>query len=166
MNRRTTLALSTTALLCLGVALPSSSAVAQQKSLKDQLLGTWTLVSVTEVYQDGRKETPFGPAVKGAVSFDGNGKFTLMIIGADLPNPSGNPRESSRLAVAYFGTYAVDEAAKTVTYTAERATNPGFDGLARKASVTVSGDELMQAGAPITSPQGTFTPNLVLKRAK
>jgi hypothetical protein len=104
MNRRTTLALSTTALLCLGVALPSSSAVAQQKSLKDQLLGTWTLVSVTEVYQDGRKETPFGPAVKGAVSFDGNGKFTLMIIGADLPNPSGNPRESSRLAVAYFGT--------------------------------------------------------------
>jgi hypothetical protein len=138
-----------------------STKVAQRSALRNLDIGLGD-----RGLQDGRKETPFGPAVKGAVSFDGNGKFTLMIIGADLPNPSGNPRESSRLAVAYFGTYAVDEAAKTVTYTAERATNPGFDGLARKASVTVSGDELMQAGAPITSPQGTFTPNLVLIRAK
>jgi hypothetical protein len=70
------------------------------------------------------------------------------------------------MVVAYFGTYSVDEAAKTVTYTAERATTPSFDGLARKASVTVNGDELMQASAAITTPQGTFTPNLVFKRAK
>ncbi len=70
------------------------------------------------------------------------------------------------MVVAYFGTYAVDEAAKTVTYTAERATTPSFDGLARKASVTVNGDELIQASAPIATPQGTFTPNLVFKRAK
>jgi len=61
MNRRTTLALSTTALLCLGVALPSSSAVAQQKSLKDQLLGTWTLVSVTEVSRTAERKLPSGP---------------------------------------------------------------------------------------------------------
>jgi hypothetical protein len=100
---------------------------------------------VTEVHQDGRKDTPWGPAVKGAVNFDSNGKFTFMIIGADLPNPSGKPQESQRMVVAYFGTYSVDEAAKTVTYTAERATTPNFDGLARKASVTVTGDELVQA---------------------
>jgi Lipocalin-like domain len=165
MNRRGVL-IAAAALLCLGVALPSGNTMAQQKSLKEQILGTWTLVSVIEVYQDGRKDTPWGPAVKGAVNFDGNGKFTFMIIGADLPSPSGKPQESSRMTVAYFGTYAVDEAAKTVTYTAERATTPSFDGLARRASVSVSGDELVQTSAPITTPQGTFTPNLVLKRAK
>ena len=44
MNRRTTLALSTTALLCLGIALPGA-ALAQQKSLREQLTGTWTIVS-------------------------------------------------------------------------------------------------------------------------
>jgi hypothetical protein len=164
MNRPNILSLS--AITALGLAMLPGGAFAQQKALKEQLVGTWTLVSVSEVYQDGRKETPWGPAVKGAVSFDGNGKVTLMIIGADLPNPSGKPQESSRQVVAYFGTYSVDEAAKTVTYTAERATIPGFDGLARKASVTLSGDELMQASAPITTPQGTFTPNLVFKRAK
>jgi hypothetical protein len=121
---------------------------------------------VTDVYQDGRKEKSWGPAVKGAVSFDGNGNVMLMIIGADLPNPSGKPQESSRMVVAYFGTYSVDEAAKTVTYTAKRATTPSFDGLARKASITVNGDELVQTSASITTPQGTFNPNIIFQRAK
>jgi hypothetical protein len=39
----------------------------------------------------------------------------LMIIGADLPAPSANPQESKRPVVAYFGTYSVDETAKTIT---------------------------------------------------
>jgi hypothetical protein len=132
-----------------GLSLLPANALSQSKSLKDQLVGTWTLVSVVEVYQDGRKENPWGPAVKGAVSFDPKGNVILAIIGGD----------------AYFGKYVVDEAAKTVTYTAERATEPSFDGLARKASVTVEGDELKQTSAPITAPRGTFTPNLVFKRA-
>jgi hypothetical protein len=164
MNRNNMLSLS--AMMALGLALLPGNAMAQQKSLKEQLVGTWTLVSVTDVYQDGRKEKSWGPAVKGAVSFDGNGNVMLMIIGADLPNPSGKPQESSRMVVAYFGTYSVDEAAKTVTYTAKRATTPSFDGLARKASITVNGDELVQTSASITTPQGTFNPNIIFQRAK
>lgn len=89
MNRRNILSLSV--ITAFGLAMLTGNAMAQQKSLKEQLVGTWTLVSVSEVYQDGRKENPWGPAVKGTVSFDGNGKVTLMIIGADLPNPSGKP---------------------------------------------------------------------------
>src|SRR5215471_11018529 len=166
MNRQNRLGLSVIAMTAIGLSLLSGNARAQQKSLKEQLVGTWTLVSVVEVYQDSRKENPWGPAVKGAVSFDGNGKVLLMIVGADLPAPSGKPQESSRMVVAYFGTYSVDEAAKTVTYTAERATTPSFDGLARKASGTLNGDELRQTSAPVTGPQGTFTPNLVFRRAK
>ena len=164
MKKRNLLGLSV--IVACGLALLPGSDVSQQKSLKAQLAGTLTLVSVSEAYQDGRKETPWGPAVKGAVSFDPNGKVMLMIIGADLPNPSAKPQESSRQVVAYFGTYAVDDVASAVTYTAERATTPAFDGLARKASVTVDGDELTQKSAPIAGPQGTFVPNLVFKRAK
>jgi hypothetical protein len=164
MNRRRMATFATMAMLGI-VALPGS-APTQEKSLKDQLLGTWTLVSLAEVYPDGRRENPWGPMLKGAVNFDSSGKVMLMLIGADLPNPTGKPQESGRMVVAYFGTYAVDEAAKTVTYTAERATTPAFDGLARKANVTVTGDELQQASAPVTGPQGTFTPNLVFRRAK
>jgi hypothetical protein len=147
-------------------AFATLPATAQQKSLKEQVIGTWNIVSVEEVYPDGRKDTPWGPNMKGAVSFDQNGKVLLMIIGADLPNPSGKPQESARMVVAYFGTYAVDEGAKTITYTAERATTPSFDGLPRKATVTLTGDELLQSSAPVSGPQGTFTPHLVMRRSK
>ncbi len=164
MNRRRLGTFATMAILSI-VTLPESTP-AQQKSLKDQLLGTWTLVSLAEVYPDGRRDNPWGPTLKGAVNFDSSGKYMLMILGADLANPTGKPQESSRMAVAHFGTYAVDEAAKTVTYTAERATTPAFDGLARKATVTVNGDELRQTSAPVTGPQGTFIPNIVFQRAK
>ncbi len=164
MTRYSLISLSATTVV--GLSLLSHNALGQQKSLKEQLVGTWTLASVTDVYQDGRKENSWGPAVRGAVNFDGNGHFMLMIIGADLPAPSANPQESKRAVVAYFGTYSVDEAAKTVTYTGERATAPSFDGLARKASVTLNGDELVQVSAPVTSPKGTFNPNIVWKRAK
>ena len=43
MKRRNILGLSL--ITALGLALLPSSAVSQQKSLKDQLVGTWTLVS-------------------------------------------------------------------------------------------------------------------------
>ena len=66
MKKRNLLGLSV--IVACGLALLPGSDVSQQKSLKDQLIGTWTLVSVVEVYQDGRKENPWGPAVKGAVS--------------------------------------------------------------------------------------------------
>jgi hypothetical protein len=147
-------------------AFATLPAAAQQKSLKEQVIGTWQIVSVEEVYPDGHKETPWGPNMKGAVSFDPQGKVLLMMIGADLPTPSGKPQEAARMVVASFGTSSVDEGAKTITYTAERATIPAFDGLARKATVTVTGEELRQSSAPVTGPQGTFTPQLVMRRAQ
>jgi hypothetical protein len=51
MNRRNILGLSTVA--AFGLALLPSGGVAQQKTLKDQLVGTWTLVSTTTTRPDG-----------------------------------------------------------------------------------------------------------------
>jgi hypothetical protein len=54
MNRRITLAMTTAALLCLAAGLSASDSPAQQKSLKEQLVGTWTPVSPDQVRPDGR----------------------------------------------------------------------------------------------------------------
>ena len=75
MNRRTPLAMSTTALLCLAVSLSASDSFAQQKSLKDQLVGTWTLVSSDQVRPDGSKLKQFRANPKGINVFDANGLF-------------------------------------------------------------------------------------------
>jgi hypothetical protein len=162
MNRRSILNI----LAMLGIAFLAGTAMAQQPSLKAQLMGTWTVVSVADVYENGTKVDDWGPKVGGAVSFDGNGRYTWMIIGRDLPTPSGSPRVSSRLVIAYYGKYTIDEASKTITYQAERSTYPEFDGGSRKASVTVSGDSMTQNSTPIATPRGTIIPQVVFERAK
>lgn len=117
--------------------------------LKDQILGVWSLTTVSDVHSDGRKENPWGPTVKGAASFDNKGRFTWIIIGADLA-PSGRSQVSSRMAPAYFGAYTVDEASKTVTYTLEGSTAPQFDGVVRKGVVSITGSEMKHVSAPIS----------------
>ena len=58
VKQYSTLALSTMALLFLGLGLPVSNAVAQQKSISEQLVGTWSLVSVVNIRPDGTKFDP------------------------------------------------------------------------------------------------------------
>jgi hypothetical protein len=63
MNHRHILSLSVAT--ALGLALLPGSALAQQKSLKEQLAGTWTIVSNDNVAPDGTKRQLFGPNPKG-----------------------------------------------------------------------------------------------------
>src|SRR6195256_4118333 len=79
MNQRATLSVTTTALVCLAVGLSASDSIAQQKSLKEQLVGTWTLVSSDQVRPDGSKLKQLGDNPKGINVFDANGHFFLMI---------------------------------------------------------------------------------------
>jgi hypothetical protein len=70
MNKHSILSIS--AITALGLALHSSSAVAQ--SAKD-IVGTWTIVSAEA----------FGPTPKGVLIFDANGRYSLMLMRPDLP---------------------------------------------------------------------------------
>jgi len=153
-------------ILALGISLAPKDATAQQPSLKEQLLGTWKLAAVADVYENGRKVDDWGKSVGGAASFDANGRFTYMIIGGNLPDRTNSPRVSSRMVVAYYGRYTVDEAKKTVTYVADRSTNPGFDGGSRTVTVTLSGDDMTQRSQPLQTPRGMLIPETVFKRAK
>jgi hypothetical protein len=133
MNRRTTLALTALAFLCLGIALPPSHALGQEKTLKEQIVGTWILDSVYDQTQDGKKHDTWGPGVKGMAVFDGSGHMSIQIVAADrAKSASNNPRTPVGSAVGYFGTYTIDEEAKTVTYHIERSTSP--DGTGSTAS--------------------------------
>ena len=58
-----------------GVALLGGVVFAQQKSLKDQLVGTWMLAAVTAEGADGSKAEPFGVDPKGIIIFTADGYF-------------------------------------------------------------------------------------------
>jgi hypothetical protein len=151
MNRRTTLAMTTTALLCLAVGLSASNSLAQQKSLKEQLLGTWTLVSSDKVRADGSKLKQFGANPKGINVFDANGRFFLMVARADNSQIASNGRGKTNSdedgltveSIAYYGTYAVDEEVNVISLHLDASTFPNQIGTDQKRTVTsLTADEL------------------------
>jgi Lipocalin-like domain len=126
----TTSTITTLAVLCLGIVLPASDAVGQQKTLKELVVGTWLLDSVYDQTQDGKKHDTWGPGVKGMAVFDGSGHMSIQIIAAGRAKSASNSsRTPVGQAIGYFGTYSVDEAAKTVTYHIERCSFPQWDGM-------------------------------------
>lgn len=162
MNRRTTLALGTTALLCLAAGLSASDSLAQQKSLKEQLVGNWTLVSSDQVLPDGSKLKQFGANPKGINVFDANGRFFLMVASADNakiaskdPSSKTKSQEEGGLiveSIAYYGTYTVNEAEKVVFLHLEASTFPNQIGTDRKLTITsLTADELEYSNPAATS---------------
>ena len=82
MNRRHIFSLSV--IPALALMLPGA-ATAQQKTLKEQLAGTWTAVSWEQVGKDGSKFERFGANPKGVNVFDANGRFVVVFARSDLP---------------------------------------------------------------------------------
>jgi hypothetical protein len=158
MNRRNILSLS--AIVAIGLAAPLSSAAAQQKSLKDQLVGTWTLVSAIDVHPDGKKDDRWGSDAKGIFMFDTHGRFAQFITRANLPkfaagaSDKGTAEENKAVLagfVASFGTYTIDEANKTIITHVEGSVFPNAVGRDLKRVIaTLTADELKYTN-PMTS---------------
>ena len=149
MNRRNILSLSV--ITALGLAVLPGSALAQQKPLKDQLAGTWTLVSNNNVAADGTKRQPFGANPKGALVFSNNGQYTQIMVRSDVPKFKINNRlegtaEENKAVVhgtvAQFGAWSVDEASKTLIVRQEGSMFPNAIGTESKRSITLTGDQL------------------------
>jgi hypothetical protein len=171
MKRRDVLGVSSA--IVLGLAFLPGSAVGQQKSLKDQLVGTWTLVSWTQTNPDGSTFQRFGANPKGVNIFDANGRFFSMFARPDLPkvasnNPSNpTPEEGKAIvggAISYFGTYTVDEAAKVLALRLDASSYPNLVGIDNKRTIiSLEGDDL-KYGNPAPTTGGKI--EYVFKRAK
>ena len=159
-----------TVLMALGVALLPSNVVGQQKSINEQLVGTWTFVSSTTKLPDG--SPAWGTNPKGLLIFTENGYFSSQIVRSDLPKfatqnrAQGTPEENKAVvqgSSATFGTYTVDEAKKTYTLKFEGSSFPNRAETEQTRAFTIVADELKIAN-PSTSVGGSS--ELVYKRAK
>jgi len=159
------------ALLFLGVAFSSSNAVGQEKTLKEQLVGTWTYVSVDTVNPDGSRVPMYGPNPQGLASFNSNGRYILLISRSGQPKFASNNRmegtpEEYKAVVqgmnAHFGRYTVNEADKTITFHVENSTFPNWNGAEQKRPFTLTGDELKWT----TAGSSGGLAEVVLKRTK
>ena len=170
MNRRHIFSLS--AIPALALLLLPGSAVAQQKSLKEQLVGTWTIASWEQVRPNSDKFQRFGVNPKGVHTFDANGRYVVMFARSDLTkfavsDPMKSTAQENKAvmdgSIAYYGTYSVDEATKVVTLTVEASTFPNQVGAENKRTITlVSANELKYQN---TNPTSGGQINIAFKRA-
>jgi hypothetical protein len=117
------------ALLALTLALHPSGAQSQQKTLKDRLVGAWTLVSFDSFDATGTKvPNTEGSDPKGLLIITDNGRFSVQII-ANHPKVASNDRlkttpaedtAAAHGALSYFGSYTVVEPDKLI-YLIERS---------------------------------------------
>jgi hypothetical protein len=154
------------------VALLPSLALAQQKSLKEQLVGSWTLVSNDNVGPDGSKRQPFGPNPKGLLILDASGHYTQIYVRPDVPKFKANNRlegtaEENKAAVhgtsAQFGAWSVDEGNKTLNRRIEGSVFPNQREAETKNPFTLAGDDLKMTA---TAPGSGGTSENVFKRVK
>ena len=131
----------------------SGAAFAQEKSVKEQIVGAWTLASVTSEMEDGTKGEPFGPSPKGIIIFSGDGHFSLFQSRAEIPKIAANDRAKSTpeeaqsivaSSIAYFGTFLIDEGTKIMTVNLAASTYPNVAAIPnQKRTITLlTADEL------------------------
>ena len=145
-------------LLC---TVAGSPAVAQ--SLKDKVVGAWTLETGSENFPDGKKLTPWAT---GNLILDPSGHLAFFLIGKEQAKTSPSVRTPVGPLVAYYGTYTIDEPNATLTYKIEHGASPVFNGATRTQKVTFKGDIMVTTGSEVQTPEGKMTPVNEWKRAK
>src|SRR5262249_20349921 len=127
-------------------------ASAQDKKLKDQIIGTWEFVS---------GDVLWGTSPKGLMTFTENGWFTWQVFRSDRPKFKSNdrrrptPEENLTTiagSLAYFGTYTVDETSRTILTCVVASTFPNSEGEQQRRLITkITPDELAYTNPSNTS---------------
>ena len=136
--------------LALAIALAAgfgAGAASRQTSARDDVrqrfIGSWRLISI-------ESQTPnpgLGDHPVGLIYYDATGHMAVQIM-SNRPRPTWTGRPTPEQALdaiqsyaAYYGTYTVDEASKTVTHHREGTLTPGAVDFVRRYEF--SGDRLI-----------------------
>lgn len=127
------------AAVVLACALPMMSAQAQ--TVRQQLVGTWKIVSGMMQVGDETKPTPLGPNIAGFMMYTPDGHFCFTAMTRDRPKIGGGDRGGGTVeqkAAAYdsyrsfCGRYEVNEQERVITQSYEVTLLPDSIGTTEK----------------------------------
>ncbi|PWC83069.1 hypothetical protein TSH100_22040 [Azospirillum sp. TSH100] len=139
------------------------------ETIRAGLVGTWKLVVVYDQFTDGTKRETWGPAPQGLLVFTPEGMFSAIIVAGDrAARPNTVPTDPVGPAIAYFGSFSVDEAAGTFATKVSQSTFPPWQGVTQMRKVEELGaDRLKVVASPITDPSGRqYVPHLEFERVR
>ncbi len=158
MNRRTTLAFGTLALMGIAAVSPASA-----QGLKDQVIGAYVLQAGTENFADGKKLSFWAT---GSLILAPTGHFSQFLIGKERAKTSDSVRNPVGPAVGYYGTYTIDEAAGVINLKIDSGVTPQFDGAARQIKISLKSDVLTMTSPEVKTPEGPMVPVNEWKKLK
>lgn len=140
------------------------------QTMRQQLIGTWRLVSYEVHGADGAVVYPMGRDIDGLIMYlpDGHMSANLMVPGRPAYDggaaASATQEQLAAAAAGYFGyagRFEVDEAARVVTHRIEVALMPNLAGSTQRRHISLDGIRLTLRGDPM--PAGT-TPFIIWDR--
>ena len=143
----------------LGASMVRFDALGQKQSFKEQLVGTWTLLSWEQKKGDGTKVERYGTSPKGIAFFDAGGRYIITVMRSDRAKYASNamwqgtPEENKETAegtITYFGTYSISEADSSMAIHVESSSFPNWNGTDQKRFVAIAGDQLTLTVRPPT----------------
>ena len=154
--RQTALAIGLTAVTVavLAADLPGSAA---QGTLRAQLIGHWRLVSSEQMREGEAPVLSLGPSPAGMISYTADGHMLAHLVSTVRPKVRAadatpdQQRELLRSYPAYFGTFDVDETARTVTHHRDGSQVPGERDFVR--TIDLRGNRLVLT-TPTTLVEG------------
>lgn len=149
----------------LAAILATGQAGAQQKTLRDQIVGAWTFVVAEVVAPDGKKSFPFGETPKGILIFTADGRFSQIHVASDVPKIASNNRLTGtpeeyaaimRRSIFVFGAYSINEEKKTVTYKIVAASYPNWQGETQERSIDkLTAEEFVNTNHNVAGGRGS-----------
>lgn len=144
------------------------------KQWKQQLPGTWVLVSVDNINPDGKRTQPYGENPQGVLMFDKDGNYALQILGTNRTRfvsgdkTKGTADENRGLVLgsnSHFGKYRINAADNTITFQIEHAFFPNWEGTEQKRNFTLSENEFRYT-VPTTTNGVGVSGEVIWKRQK
>ena len=139
-------------------------------------VGTWRLRDAFALAEDGRRvASPLGEKVLGQIMYDAAGNMSAQLMSADRPlfsaraaddTPDAEFKQAFLTYTSYWGTYRIDEAARTVTHTVIGANAPSWPGTEQVRFFALEGRVLTLKTPPIRGRDGVkLVQQLVWERA-
>jgi Fe-S cluster biosynthesis and repair protein YggX len=145
------------------------------RTLRDDLVGPWRLVSIINLRADGTKYELFGPNATGMLIFDKAGTYSFQIMRAHRPllvaenRLEGTPEENRATAqgvLSHFGTYEVNEGSHSFTLHIECSSYPNWEKTEQKRNFTILADRLSWTDAAAGPRPGDLQSDLIWKRVQ
>ncbi len=125
---------------------------ASASSIKDRLVGVWTLLSAVTSTADGKVSNRYGDKPSGRIAYDSSGRMSAILMGADrkkvaaLDLRDASDSESKSVLqsfTAYYGTFDVDTVNQTVIHHVEVSLDPNWVGTDQVRGYEFIGDNLI-----------------------